>query len=331
LQFVTGSIDPFDIAVQTNFELCSRLEAVGVESETPKKKKKKVIQCLSLAKRDRLVDLYNAWINIDQTKHKPYKYPSRTENMPVQTAIAILNHVLWVMYDASYSRCKEGRKRDAKGMSHNYVQNMSFRFRRVVEADSTKAGELLQPAEEPQPAEDEPQPAEDELQPDEDELQQAGEELQQAEEEMPQAGEEMPQAGEELPQADDEAADDEQQEGKKPFIDAWQKEPLKDLDHGDLVEWDPVQKLPQPAAKYYERQGLTYAFTRMRPIKMEDLATAAKVQSNMQWETTRECARNEEEAWKRKRKHSEILRQQKQEQNIKKAAVASTSRPKSDK
>ncbi len=108
--FMTGASDPLKIPQMTSTAIHAALDCFEAESST---KKKLTRFYVSNEKKKPLLDMYRAWIKLDRRKHKPWAYPSDADDLSVQSAIAILNHVLWTMYDASYSR-DGNRKRVGK-------------------------------------------------------------------------------------------------------------------------------------------------------------------------------------------------------------------------
>lgn len=101
--FITGASDPLKIPQMTSTSIHARLDCFEADSETSTKKKLTKFY-VSSEKKKLLLDMYRGWIKLDRKKHKPWEYPSDDDELSVQSAIAILKHVLSTMYDASYSR-----------------------------------------------------------------------------------------------------------------------------------------------------------------------------------------------------------------------------------
>jgi hypothetical protein len=108
--FITGAPDPLKIPQMTSTSIHARLDCFEAKTST---KKKLTRFYVSSEKKKLLLDMYREWIKLDRKKHKPWEYPSDGDELSVQSAIAIMNHVLSTMYDTSYSR-DGNRKRVGK-------------------------------------------------------------------------------------------------------------------------------------------------------------------------------------------------------------------------
>jgi hypothetical protein len=127
---VLGAVDPFNLPPQTNVEICRRLECSPVVTQTPKKKKQKTVQHLSRAMNKKLLDLYLSWVNVDKSRHEQRRDDtSYCRPMQLDKALALLNHVLMVMYDMGY--CRSGVEKVVNGVrEREYALKRSSFFHR---------------------------------------------------------------------------------------------------------------------------------------------------------------------------------------------------------
>jgi hypothetical protein len=126
IQAVLGYSDPFNLPVQTDVEISSRLGCTLVIS------KEKEVLCVPLAKAVELIALFDAWILCRPEMHTPSIIPKES-HLTFIKIMHLVDHVLCIMFDLRYTRQGRGKRKMSNGISvctYTYALQESLLFTR---------------------------------------------------------------------------------------------------------------------------------------------------------------------------------------------------------
>ena len=124
IEAMVGVPDPFNIPVLTEKEISDRLECQLItltNKDDEEGKKSREVLCLSVTKKQEILDLFNQWVLCKPEIHTPRCMPGAIP-LSLVKAVHLLDHVMEIMFDMRYKR-QENSTRSSRKEKHkrNYA------------------------------------------------------------------------------------------------------------------------------------------------------------------------------------------------------------------